>query len=58
MEVCKNCKWYNKEFDDGQATMNDTDFTEHHYCPMFMYPEHIKPKVYEGEQNCNLFMAK
>lgn len=58
MESCKNCRWYDAEFDNSQAQMNDmikNDNEEYHYCPMFMYPEHIKKEVFENKENCKLF---
>lgn len=59
MESCKYCRWYKKEFDDNQAAMNDVitgNNEERHYCPMFMYPEHIPPKVFDDKANCKQYM--
>ena len=58
MESCKNCKWYNQQFDIDQAKLDDIlkdDSREYHYCPMFMYPEHIKPEVFDNKENCSKY---
>lgn len=63
MGQCKQCKWYDIEFDNTQATMDDMIIegqpeVEHHYCPCFMYPKHIDPDTYGGDKKCDLFIAE
>lgn len=63
MGLCNKCKWYNAGFDNAQATMNDMIIEgkpdiEYHYCPCYMYPEHIDPDTYKGDKECEFYIAK
>jgi hypothetical protein len=57
---CNSCIFYNEGFDDTNAAYDDTivvdaSDTEYHYCPMYMYPEHIPSAVREGTETCKYY---
>lgn len=57
MGECRTCEFYDKRFDEAQATLDDMIVegqpdVESHYCPFFMYPKHIPPDTYDGDKHC------